>query len=128
MARPAASSKAHAWLAAMLAAGLGAAWTLIHFPPGLYHFYPACPIHHFTGLLCPGCGATRALALLLQGHPGRALEQNALVVLLLPWLAGYLAVAYLRCSAGKPWPRLPEPAIMTLLAVALLFGVYRNLA
>ena len=28
-----------------------------------------CPIHALTGAYCPGCGGTRAIILLLHGHP-----------------------------------------------------------
>ena len=39
---------------------------LLRFPPAEYSFYPRCPIFASLHLLCPGCGATRALAALLR--------------------------------------------------------------
>lgn len=30
---------------------------------------PGCLLYRLTGLYCPGCGGTRALQALLQGHP-----------------------------------------------------------
>ena len=95
---------------------------LYRFPPSQYAFYPACPIHQFTGLLCPGCGATRAVAALLHGHLAQAIHFNALVVLLLP-----LAVIYLAFAAARPrFPPVPAPLVYALLALALVFGIARN--
>ena len=59
--------------------------------PGHAPLLPACPLHRFTGFLCPGCGSTRALYLLLHGHPLGALRENGLAVLLLPVLIYDLA-------------------------------------
>lgn len=33
---------------------------------------PTCPVRRLTGHRCPGCGMTRAVALLLRGKPWRA--------------------------------------------------------
>ncbi|WP_419563409.1 DUF2752 domain-containing protein [Ruminococcus sp.] len=38
---------------------------------------PPCYIHHFTGLYCPGCGATRAVYALVNGDILLSLRQNA---------------------------------------------------
>ncbi|HEV7734031.1 MAG TPA: DUF2752 domain-containing protein [Candidatus Binatia bacterium] len=35
-----------------------------------------CPVHALTGHDCPGCGMTRSLALLAQGHVGASLHQH----------------------------------------------------
>jgi hypothetical protein len=60
---------------------------LVLFPPERYGFYPRCPFFEATGLLCPGCGGTRALAALLRGDFAGAWRLNALVVALLPFAA-----------------------------------------
>jgi MFS superfamily sulfate permease-like transporter len=89
-------------------------------PPAalLYAFpsapYPPCPIHAFTGLLCPGCGATHALAALVHGHLQQAFHANPLFVLLLP-LFFFLP------------RRLPAPALYLLLAATLAFTIGRNI-
>ena len=62
-----------------------AAATLLLFPPARYGFYPRCPFFEATGLLCPGCGGTRALAALLRGDFAGAWRLNGLVVALLPY-------------------------------------------
>ena len=110
--------------AAVVSATAAAAVLLYRFPPESNGFYPQCPFHALTGLLCPGCGATRAIAALVHGHVVDALHLNALVVLLLPILAAYGIAAYWRVS----WPRIPNLGIFALLIVTLAFAVVRNLA
>ena len=120
--------RSHLRLAAVASAIGGVGATLYWFPPEQYGFYPQCPFHAITGLLCPGCGATRALAALVHGHPGEAMHYNALVVLLLPVLLIYAALAYWRAIQGRDWPTLPDSAIAALLVAASAFGVVRNLS
>jgi len=97
-------------------------------PPALSRFYPLCPFHEYFGVLCPGCGATRALAALLHGRVADAIRLNALFVLLLPF-ALFLAIrSYVRAlKPGKfRWPQPPAPAIYATLAVAAAFTFARN--
>ncbi|MDR4007522.1 MAG: DUF2752 domain-containing protein, partial [Ruminococcus sp.] len=42
-----------------------------------YLSLPPCYIHQFTGLYCPGCGATRAVYALVHGDILLSLRQNA---------------------------------------------------
>jgi len=42
---------------------------------------PRCPLRALVGLPCPTCGASRAVAALLAGHPGAALAYNPGVLL-----------------------------------------------
>jgi len=72
-----------------LVAIVAAAVLLRQFPPSQYPLYPACPIHTWFGVACPGCGGTRALAALLAGHWGEAVRQNALDAILAPCAALY---------------------------------------
>ena len=126
---PDADSARHPHLA--LAAGVSAASAvsilLYKFPPESYGFYPPCPFHALTGLLCPGCGATRALAALVHGNLAEAMHSNGLFVVLLPFLLVYLAIAYLRSILGLRSMPLPTPAVAALLAISIGFGVVRNL-
>jgi hypothetical protein len=102
---------------------------LLRFPPELYSFYPQCPLHHYFGILCPGCGATRALAALLHGNLNEALRLNTLTTLLLPIAIGYALACYARLIIHKPqrWPQPPPSAIYGTLAAATIFAVARNL-
>ena len=119
------------WLAgAVLAALLLLCVALSLYPPTRTSFYPTCPIRHYFGIECPGCGATRALAALLQGHLMEALRLNALFVLLLPFALAGAAESYRR--ALRPgrfrWPRPPAPAVYATLAAAAIFTIARNAA
>jgi Protein of unknown function (DUF2752) len=90
---------------------------------------PTCPFRSITGMACPGCGTLRSLHALLTGHPGLALDLNALTVAVLPALvAAWLVIGY-RAVAPRP-PRLAlQPAwIGGALAIGTgLFWVLRNL-
>jgi hypothetical protein len=101
---------------------------LLVFPPAQYSFYPRCPFHHFFGILCPGCGATRALAALLHGNFHEAFRLNAFFILLLPFLGGYAIRYYVKFVAHKPiqWPQPRPAAIYITLAAAIIFTVARN--
>ena len=93
-----------------------AALVLNRFPPAQYGFYPTCPIHQLTGLKCPGCGITRALAALTHGQLTEAVHDNALLLLLIP-LTFYLLSRR----------TLPKPAWIALTAVIAAFTLARNL-
>jgi hypothetical protein len=67
------------------------------------------------------------MAALVHGRLGEAMHLNGLVVLLLPLLVAYGAVAYWRAIRGDGMPHIPQPAIIGLLLVAFGFGVLRNL-
>jgi len=115
------------WLAhALLVGGVLVCAALVIWPAG---FFPACPIHLWLGIECPGCGATRALAALLRGRWMEAMRLNALFVVLLPCGVGFAAVSYRRAMrAGEfGWPRVHEGGVYAVLAVAAAFTVARNL-
>ena len=116
---------ANTLLAAVLL--LGAA--LFLYPPTRFSFYPACPIHLYLGFLCPGCGATRALAALLRGRVMEAMRLNALFVLLLPIALAGAIESYRRALRPERfrWPQPPAAALYATLAAAAIFTVARNL-
>jgi hypothetical protein len=107
-----------------------AAVVLLRYPPAQNSFYPQCPVREYLNLQCPGCGATRALAALLSGHPAEAMHLNALATLLLPVAAIYGFLCYRRFLQRKPirWPQPPPVAIYAALIVAIAFTVVRNLS
>ena len=106
-----------------------AAILLLRFPPAQYSFYPQCPFHELLHLQCPGCGATRAIAAILHGNVIEAMNQNALITLLLPLAATYGILCYMRLLQRKSLRRpQPPPAIIyTALTLAAIFTIVRNL-
>ncbi len=52
--------------------------------------YPECPIFHFTGCYCPGCGSMRATRALLTGDLASAFTYNFLflpgLLIIVVWL------------------------------------------
>jgi hypothetical protein len=113
-------------LSALLAAAAGL--VLFCFDPRQYHFYPVCFFHQATGLLCPGCGALRALHQLLHGHLAAAFRLNPVLVVSLPLLL-WLGVGYvLRKAANQPVSLPLRPLwLWLLLAAVLAVSVLRNL-
>jgi hypothetical protein len=62
-----------------LLVGLGAAATAALALYGLGLPPVVCPLRAATGMPCPTCGGTRAVAALLAGHPAAALAWNPLL-------------------------------------------------
>ena len=102
------------------AVAVGAAWLLFFLiDPAAQLLLPPCPFHSFTGLNCPGCGATRALHSMANGNLVAALKLNALVVLGLP-LGCLIAIRRKRHD-------LPVWCLRTLSIGIVLFGFARNI-
>jgi len=125
-ARPPRRAAAAAELAAVLAGLL----ILLLYKPGELGLL-RCAFHELTGLHCPGCGATRALWLLVHGQPLLALHYHAPLLLLLPWL-GWLWVRHLAdlWRGGAPRLVMPPPRAAVgygIVAALLAFFILRNL-
>ncbi len=101
---------------------------LFYFDPSRHGFYPVCLFHRSTGLLCPGCGSLRALHQLLHGNLAAAVRDNALLVCVLPFLAGLALRCWLTHArkTSVPWGIRPL-WLWGGLAVLLVFAVLRNL-
>jgi hypothetical protein len=94
-----------------------------------------CPIHRATGLPCPGCGMTRAMAMVSHGKFAQAFSLHPFVVLVWPLMALVAITALLpqeaitRLERGltrcEPW--LSRASGVTLIAFGT-FGVARFLA
>ncbi len=110
--------------ALLLAAGLGyALWVRL---TGLAL---PCPFHAVTGLLCPGCGATRLCLALLRGDWAAAWAANPALLILLPalgLLAVRMAARYVR-EGQAAGPRWENTLCWILIVLLVLWGVVRNL-
>ena len=117
-------------LVILLLALLGgvAGLVLFCFDPRLYHFYPICFFHRTTGLLCPGCGALRAMHQLLHGHVTAALRYNAMMVVSLP-IVGWFGARYVwQTARNEPASPGVRPLWLWLgLGAVLVVSVVRNL-
>ena len=108
----------------------GGAFVLAAVPPGEETFYPRCLLHSLTGLHCPGCGTTRALHALLNGHVAQAIAYNALILLVLPVVIW--SVIREKLSPDRTWSEHRSRHRATIcvwlfVALLLIFGVLRNL-
>jgi hypothetical protein len=123
-------SSSPAFFAAIVLAltGLGSGAVLFFFDPTKHGFYPLCLFHLLTGWNCPGCGGTRAAYQLLHGHVLRALQDNALFVLMLMALAiGGLRWAVRKMRNQPATFNLPVKAWWGFLISVAAFTVLRNL-
>ncbi|MDR0902140.1 MAG: DUF2752 domain-containing protein [Opitutaceae bacterium] len=91
-------------------------------------WYPPCPLHATTGVLCPGCGSARTLHDLAHGDLKSAAGHNILVVAVAPLLAVWAALALWRGLAqNRPPPAPPLRAAKITLIVVVVFTIARNL-
>lgn len=118
------------WVALAMGAAMaaGACVVLFFFNPSKYHFYPVCTFNRWTGLYCPGCGATRALYALLHGDWLTAWHDNALLLLLMVAGGGRALWMGMEKWRGRvvhgffpPW------TLWVVLVLAAVFWVVRNL-
>jgi hypothetical protein len=112
-------------------ATLAAATVALHVrDPHVTHSWGVCPLYATTGIYCPGCGGLRGVNDLTNGQVGQAASSNLLLVLALPFAAVFFARWAYGAWTGREVraiPALPRPVIVTLIAVALVFTVVRNL-
>jgi hypothetical protein len=81
-------------------------------PETLLELGPACTFHAATGVVCPMCGSTRALAALSQGHVLDAFRYNPAVLLVF----GITIWSSWRLARGQP-TKLPVslPAFLVIV-------------
>jgi len=110
------------------AVSIAAMAVVYNFSPSEYSFYPRCPFYAATHLLCPGCGAMRALYSLLHGNVREALHYNAMFTLATPVLIAWAAVCCYQALRYDRFPRLaiPYSAIAMMGVAVLLFAIVRN--
>ncbi len=84
--------------------------------------FPICPFRLLTGWDCPACGALRMTHDVLHGDLAAAINDNVLLLVGIPVLAGWIL---LRRRRGKSL--LTMPAAATVVITVLAWTVVRNL-
>ena len=107
-------------LGLFLLLGAVACAVLLAAPPGSPRakWLPKCMFYQWTGLYCPGCGATRALSALIHGDITASLHNN---ILLIP------GGAMLAVLIVKPEISLKRPVAVAIAAVVIGFAILRNI-
>ena len=83
----------------LIAVALVGLWFLFRqYNPYEHNFFPKCPIYSVTGYQCPGCGAQRAMHFLSNAQLEKALHENFLLVVSIPYLLFGFIVEYLPTS------------------------------
>ena len=88
-----------------------------------------CVFHLVTGLKCTGCGVTRMLLSLLRLDFAAALDSNAVLACMLPFLLVLAAVSlvrYVRTGGNVPG-RGENAAVLAAVAVLVIWGAVRNI-
>ena len=84
-------------------------------------FHAFCPFLILTGLPCPGCGTTRALAFIFMGQPGRAWRMNPCAFLWVLFGIYFFYKRYVRGEAVKGAVKL----LAAMAALMILVYMYR---
>ncbi len=87
-----------------------------------------CIFHKITGLMCPGCGISRACMSLLKGHVAEAFSYNPFLMLASPVILYLIVKCDLKyVSSGNYTLNKPDTVITyILIAIAIVFAVCRN--
>jgi hypothetical protein len=115
-------------LAAVATALAALAALLEYFPPQQYAIYPFCPVNHWLGLQCPGCGITRAAVDLMSGRFAEAARHNPLIYVLGPVAAIFAGVQGYSVYRWNRWReiRISNAWLAAVCAFLLGFTIVRN--
>ena len=84
-----------------------------------YNIGIPCIFHELTGLYCPGCGATRAIAALIKLNFYQAIRYNLIIIVLLP-----LFIIY---SLYQKKEKIPKIVFYIISFIIIMFGILRNI-
>lgn len=92
-----------------------------------HHVSYTCPFYAFTKIYCPGCGGTRALLALLEGHIFLALHENPAVILL-SLLAVLWYLEQISKAIGRHRNFIPRHEIFWIILIIfwIIWDVLRN--
>lgn len=98
------------------------------FDPAESPLAPKCVFHLVTGWECPGCGMQRMIHALLHGDIAAAWGYNAFLLCISPLILLMLFSAAFRTRLPRLYAALNSPpAIITITALIIAWGVVRNL-
>lgn len=102
-------------------------WLLKFHPQAVYDLPFDCVWLKYTGYYCAGCGATRALQNVLNGHLYAAFRMNPFMMSVVP--LGFLLLIWEGTRKIRKLPSIPLKPWMgwAFLIAVLLFTVLRNL-
>ncbi|MCR4830572.1 MAG: DUF2752 domain-containing protein [Pseudobutyrivibrio sp.] len=83
-----------------------------------------CVFRSITGLLCPGCGMTHALAATFHGNFSEAMHYNALSLTLFPILIIYLVIKLVQYVINGRDTFKPVEIVFLLVCMAVCFGYF----
>lgn len=96
---------------------------------GKYIHIP-CVFHEFTGLLCPGCGMTRAFIAISNGNFLQAIYYNFLIIFLIPIFsiyAFYNVYSFFQHRKFVSFSSVyPRNLTIFFLIFCLMYGIVRN--
>ncbi|MFT3990256.1 MAG: DUF2752 domain-containing protein [Luteolibacter sp.] len=107
-----------------------AAVVLYHRGTGWIPGYPGCVFRNTTGLLCPGCGMTRATYSTLHGQFYQAFRYNPLGFILLPVALLGVSLETWSWLHGRPFisrMNLGNRGAKALVAAIFAYWILRNL-
>lgn len=101
------------------------------FNPREWSFFPKCPLYHFTGLKCSGCGSQRAIHDLLHLDFAGAFHENALILFAIPYMGFGFYLDQKKELAGKQLlirkKLYGTVAIWSVLVIVIAYTIGRNL-
>ncbi len=90
--------------------------------------YIPCIFRLITGWKCPGCGVSHMLVAMARFHFKEAFLENAFLMILMPFAAGYVIYRIRRYvvyddRSYKKWENI---ALIAVICAMVVFGVVRN--
>ncbi len=102
---------------------------IYHSPPGQGLGIP-CPVLLFTGLYCPGCGASRTLYSILHLDFMTAFRTNPLLTIFVPPTAVYLVcgtISFVKVGRNVLDDRIPKSLLWGIVVLLIVYFVLRNI-
>ena len=95
----------------------------------LFGFYIPCPFRTLTGLKCPGCGLSHAAQDIIRLDFKAAIHDNALSLVIFPYLGFMIYRNYLYLSGKKDTPSevIGRRIDVIFLVMILFWWIIRNI-